>query len=102
MVPSPEQLEAWRIQLDCSFAVVQAVLSDCLLEAARVLSPAGLQAYLDAARALGKMGRGPEPMLALLQGWPQVAQSAGEEVLADVTALLHTMQKSPNSGAMAP
>jgi nitric oxide reductase NorD protein len=102
MVPSPEQLEAWRRQLDCSFAVVQTVLPDCLLEAARVLSPAGLQAYLDAARALGKMGRGPEPMLALLQEWPQVAHSAGEEVLADVTALLHTMQKSPNSGAMAP
>jgi nitric oxide reductase NorD protein len=102
MVPSPEQLEAWRKQLDCSFAVVQAVLPDCLLEAARVLSPAGLQAYLDVARALGKMGRGPEPMLALLQEWPQAAQSAGEELLADVAALLHTMQKSPNSGAMAP
>ena len=102
MVPSPEQLQAWRKQLDCNFSVVQAVLTDCLLEAARVLSPAGLEAYLDCARALGKMGRGPEPMLALLQEWPQVATSAGEEVLADVAALLHAMQKSPNSGAMAP
>jgi nitric oxide reductase NorD protein len=101
MAPSSEQLEAWRRQLDCNFPVVQAVLADCLIDAARVLSPAGLEAYLDCARALGKMGRGPEPVLALLQEWPQVAQSVGEEVLTDVAALLHAMQKSPNSAAMA-
>ncbi len=102
MPPSPEQLNAWRKQLDCSFPAVQAVLADCMLETARVLSPAGLDAYLSCARSLGKMGRGPEPVLALLQEWPQVAATVGEDTLADVDALLFAMQKSPNSAAMAP
>ena len=115
-LPSPEQalapaqLEAWRARLDCGFAAVQAVLSGCLQEARGLLSPAGLDAWLDCARALGKMGRGPEPVLALLQEWPQVVQTLGagpgdpaaESLLADVGALLQLMQKSPNSGAMAP
>lgn len=67
MLPSPEQLDAWRKQLDCSFPAVQAVFADCMLEATRVLSLTGLDAYLNCACALGKMGCGPEPVLALLQ-----------------------------------
>ncbi|HPW09345.1 MAG TPA: hypothetical protein PLD78_17015, partial [Burkholderiaceae bacterium] len=102
MATTPEQLESWRQQLACSFPSVQAVFADCMAEAALVLSPTGINAYLDGARALGKMGRGPEPVLALLQEWPQVAHIVGDEALADVTALLFAMQKSPNSGAMAP
>jgi len=102
MAATPEQLDAWRTQLACAFPAVQAVFADCMAEANQTLSPAGLDAYLNCARALGKMGRGPEPVLAFLQEWPQVAATAGEEVLADVDALLHAMQKSPNSAAMAP
>jgi nitric oxide reductase NorD protein len=102
MAATPEQLDTWRTQLACAFPAVQAVFSDCMAEASQTLSPGGLTAYLDCARALGKMGRGPEPVLALLQEWPQVAASAGEAVLPDVDALLHAMQKSPNSAAMAP
>ncbi|MEY4345923.1 MAG: hypothetical protein RL032_1755 [Pseudomonadota bacterium] len=102
MAATPEQLEAWRAHLACAFPAVQAVFADCMLDASHTLSAQGLGAYLDSARALGKMGRGPEPVLALLQEWPQVALTVGEEVLADVDALLHAMQKSPNSAAMAP
>ena len=99
---TPEQLEAWRSKLACAFPAVQAVFADCMAEAAELLSPAGIDAYLALAHALGRMGRGPEPVLALLQEWPQAAQHVGEEVLADIDALLHAMQKSPNSTAMAP
>jgi hypothetical protein len=102
MAATPEQLEAWRAHLACAFPAVQAVFADCMAEATHTLSDQGLQAYLDCARALGKMGRGPEPVLALLQEWPQVAMTVGEDVLPDVDALLHAMQKSPNSAAMAP
>ncbi|MBK7000596.1 MAG: hypothetical protein IPH35_11730 [Rhodoferax sp.] len=99
---APDQLATWRRQLDCSFASVQAVFVDCLHEAAQLLSPQGLDPYLNCARALGKMGRGAEPVLAFLQEWPQTAQHVGEESLTDVEALLWAMQKSPNSAAMAP
>jgi nitric oxide reductase NorD protein len=99
---SPEQLEVWRAQLACNFPAVQAVFAECIQEAARLLSPAGIDNYLNSARALGKMGRGAEPVLALLQEWPQVAAQVGEESLDDIDALLVAMQKSPNSAAMAP
>lgn len=99
---TPEQLDAWRSRLACAFPAVQAVFADCMLEATQTLSPAGLHAYLDCAHALGKMGRGPEPVLALLQEWPQVAALVGEAVLPDVDTLLRAMQKSPNSAAMSP
>jgi hypothetical protein len=102
MAATPEQLEAWRAHLACAFPAVQAVFADCMAQATHTLSEHGLQAYLDCARALGKMGRGPEPVLALLQEWPQVAMTVGEDMLPDVDALLHAMQKSPNSAAMAP
>ncbi|MBK7004172.1 MAG: VWA domain-containing protein [Burkholderiales bacterium] len=95
-------MEAWRTQLACNFPAVQAVFSDCMREATQHLSPTGIDAYLHSARALGKMGRGPEPVLALLQEWPQIARCVGEDALADVDALLNAMQKSPNSAAMAP
>jgi hypothetical protein len=94
-------LEAWRAQLACPFPQVQAVFADCMEEAMLRLSSPGLHAYLECARALGKMGRGPAPVLAFLEEWPQVATESGEEVLPNVEALLHTMQKSPNSAAMA-
>lgn len=89
-------------QLRCSFPAVQIIFPDCLTQAARVLTPTGLTAYLGLASALAKMGRGPEAVVAFLQTWPAVAQTAGEATLSDVSALLQAMQKSPNSQAMAP
>lgn len=102
MAASPNEIDFWRPQLACAFPSVQDVFPDCLTEAQQVLSPTGLQAYVDCARTLGKMGRGPEPVLAFLQEWPQVAAIVGESMLADVNTLLHSMQKSPNSAAIAP
>ncbi len=101
MSPTPGQLARWRAQLDCALAPVQSVFNDCVQEAAATLSPAGLQAWLEDARTLGKMGRGADPVLALLQEWPQAARHVGEAVLSDVMALLHGMHKSPNARAMA-
>ena len=100
--PDPAQLEAWRARLACGFPAVQAVLADCLLEAKAALSPAGIDAYLDCAKALGRMGRGAEPVLAFLQEWPSVARVVGEHFPNDVIALIRAMQKPPTSRAIAP
>ncbi|MCL2346342.1 MAG: nitric oxide reductase activation protein NorD, partial [Desulfobulbus sp.] len=53
-------------------------------------------------RALGKLGRGPEPLLAFLEGWPQVAATLQDDALAPVMAFVQAMQKSPNGPAIAP
>ncbi|MDG5974681.1 von Willebrand factor A [Hydrogenophaga taeniospiralis CCUG 15921] len=97
-----ERLPAWRARLDTRFPEVDPVFEACLVDAVRVLSPEGLDAYLDYARTLGKLGRGVEPMLIFLAEWPQVARSLGEDALPAIAATIHTLYKSPNGKAIAP
>lgn len=93
---------ALREQLDCLFEAVDDVFDDCIEEALRVLSPAGLQAYLELARRLGKLGRGVEPLLVFLEIWPTVAALAGEAALEPLAQAIQSLQKSPNGPAIAP
>ena len=91
----------WK-QLDTRFPQVEEVFEDVMAEALAVLTREGLDAYLEAARVLGKLGRGVEPMLVFLEEWPSVAQSTGEAALPAVMALIQRLQKSPNGRAIAP
>ncbi|MBK6850307.1 MAG: hypothetical protein IPG93_01525 [Burkholderiales bacterium] len=93
---------ALRERLDCRFDAVDGVFDDCLDEANRVLSPGGIDAYLAHARWLGKLGRGPEPLLAFLEAWPSVAALAGEATLPALAQATQAFQKSPNGRAIAP
>jgi Mg-chelatase subunit ChlD len=93
---------ALRERLDCRFEAVDGVFDDCLDEALRMLSSAGLDAYLEHARWLGKLGRGPEPLLAFLEAWPSVAALAGEATLPALAKATQAFQKSPNGRAIAP
>ncbi len=89
-------------RLDTGFAEVEAVFEAMLDEAAVLLSREGLDAYLDTASMLGKLGRGVEPMLAFLEEWPHVARAVGEDALPEVMAVVMRMQRSPNSKAIEP
>jgi hypothetical protein len=91
----------WK-QLDTRFPQVEEVFEDVMAEALAVLTREGIDAYLEAARVLGKLGRGVEPMLVFLEEWPSVAQSVGEAALPAVMALIQRLQKSPNGRAIAP
>ncbi len=91
----------WK-QLDTRFPQVEEVFEDCMAEALAVLTRAELADYLEAARILGKLGRGVEPMLAFLEEWPSVAKAVGAAALPVVMALIQRMQKSPNGKAIAP
>jgi len=64
---SAERMAACRARLDCRLPQVDGVFADCLREAIAVLTPAGVDAYLDCARFLGRIGRGAEPLLAFLE-----------------------------------
>jgi nitric oxide reductase NorD protein len=70
-------------------------------EALAVLSPAGVDGYLDTARFLGGMGRGVEPLLAFLEEWPPIA-AGRRSGLPAVTASMHALWKSPNGKAITP
>lgn len=96
------QLLAWRAQLDTRFPQVDGVFAPCMAEASRVLTPEGMDAYLQCARFLGKMGRGVEPLLIFLAEWPAVARTLGEDALPAISATIHTLWKSPNGKAIHP
>lgn len=95
-------LHAWRTQLDTRFPQVDGVFESCMAEASRVLTPDGMEAYLQYARFLGKMGRGVEPLLMFLAEWPAVARTLGEDALPAISATIHTLWKSPNGKAINP
>lgn len=98
---APENQQAWQA-LDTGFPSVAAVFDDCLADAQRVLTAQGVTDYLSAARQIGKLGRGVEPLLAFLEHWPTAAEAAGEDTLPLVMDTIHRLQKSPNGRAITP
>src|SRR5574340_1545362 len=93
----PEELEACWKQLDCGFPRVEPVFADCMRAALAALSKEGVEAYIEGARFLGKMGRGAEPILIFLEEWPSVAKVLGEGALTPVMDCIRRMTKSPIS-----
>ena len=91
----------WK-QLDTRFPQVEEVFDDVMAEALAVLTRAGIDAYLEAGRVIGKLGRGVEPMLAFMEEWPSTAKAVGESALPAAMALIQRMQKSPNGKAITP
>jgi nitric oxide reductase NorD protein len=96
------QVQACWTAMDCGFAQVADVFEECVYEALTTFRKDELEAYIETARFLGKMGRGAEPVLAFLEEWPSVANTVGADVLPAVTEFIRAMQKSPNSQAITP
>jgi len=95
-------MQAYWAQLDCSFKQVEEVFEDCMAEALAVLTREGLDAYLESARFLGKMGQGVEPILIFLEEWPSVAALVGEPSMPAIMDAVRKMWKSPNGKAITP
>lgn len=95
-------MRAYWAQVDTRFPQVEEVFEDVMAEALAVLTREGVDAYLEAGRVIGKLGRGVEPMLAFLEEWPSTAKAVGESALPAVMALIQRLQKSPNGKAITP
>ncbi len=95
-------MRVYQQQLDCGFPQVAQVFEDCMAEALAVLSREGLDAYLENAHFLCKMGRGVEPVLIFLEEWPSVAKTLGEPALPAIMHAVRAMWKSPNGKAIIP
>ncbi len=99
----PPLMQDYRARLDTRFKEVEAVFEEVMAEALAVLGREDICHYLDAARVIGKLGRGVEPMLTFLEEWPSVVRALGAEaVLAEVMGLVMKMHDSPNSRAITP
>ncbi|WP_417807755.1 nitric oxide reductase activation protein NorD [Thioclava sp.] len=53
-------------------------------ESARMMSPIGLKDYLDGARAMIALGKGPKLLVSYLDEMPQVVKECGEDAIRDV------------------
>jgi len=104
--PAPEfqhpQTRAYWKALACGFPQVADVFEECLYDALASLTRSGVEAYIESARSLAKLGRGVDPALAFLEGWPSAAEAIGEEALPALMDLVWALQKSPNGNAIAP
>ena len=80
-------------------ADLRALLQASHLEARRVMSPRGLENYLQGLRALSRLGKGQDLLLAYLQQIPTVVKAVGEDVLPDIVESLMQMA-SLTSGAV--
>ncbi len=68
---------------------VRDVLEGTFHEAAHIMSPAGLQDYMDGAKALCNLGRGSAVVITYLQEMPLVIKECGEDVIPDcITAAM--------------
>ncbi|HEX9803868.1 MAG TPA: VWA domain-containing protein [Gammaproteobacteria bacterium] len=76
-------LDDYREQFAEASPEVRDVLEGTFHEAARLMSPAGLQEYLDGARALCNLGRGSTLVITYLQEMPLVVKECGEDVIPD-------------------
>lgn len=62
---------------------IRGVLEATFQEASRVMSPAGLEKYLEGARSLSNLGRGSGVVTTYLQEIPLVVKECGEDIISD-------------------
>ena len=77
------KLEDYDEALRDSAPEIRDVLEATFQEASRVMSPAGLEEYMDGAKALSNLGRGSDVVTTYLQEIPLVAKECGEDVISD-------------------
>lgn len=79
------ELDDCRAELLRAAPALADFFDGCVAEAARSLTPAGRDDWLEGARGLARLGRGPEVLRAWLEHLPAVARECGEDVIADVS-----------------
>jgi len=98
---SPD-IQAYWLKLNCRFPQVEDVFEECMRDALRHFSEEGIEAFIEQARFLGKMGHGPDALLIYLEEAPVIAAEVGEAVFPSVSVCTHKIFRSPNGKAIVP
>jgi hypothetical protein len=80
------KLEDYEEYLEDTAPEIRDVLEGTFSEAAHVMSPTGLQNYLEGAKGLANLGRGNDLVICYLQEMPLVAKECGEDIITDCIA----------------
>ncbi|MDQ6994791.1 MAG: hypothetical protein Q9M18_04265, partial [Mariprofundaceae bacterium] len=102
IVERSARAQAYWEQLNCKFKDADRVFDGCIADAKSTLTDAGIDAYIENARFLGKMGRGAEPLLVYLEEAPTIASIAGEEILPEIKDFAYYLSKNTNFKAIVP
>ncbi len=79
-------LKSYENYLEDAAPEVHDVLEGSFQEASRVMSPAGLQTYMEGAKGLHQLGRGTDLIISYLQEMPLVVKECGEDIIEDCVA----------------
>ncbi|NOY71354.1 MAG: VWA domain-containing protein [Gammaproteobacteria bacterium] len=78
------KLEDYETFLEETAPEIRDVATSTFYEAARVMSPAGLEEYMEGAKGLCRLGRGSDLVISYLQDMPLVVKECGEDIINDV------------------
>nr|QED22221.1 vWR domain-containing protein [uncultured Alphaproteobacteria bacterium] len=76
-------LDDYREELTGMAPVLADTLDATFAEAARTMSAQGLKDYLDGARSMVGLGKGPDLLVTYMEEMPLVARECGEDVIRD-------------------
>lgn len=96
------EFQAIRDRLTCSVRKIDDVFADAYGEAERVLSPAGIEAWLDGVDQVCALGRGTELPLIFLDEIPEVVRHADEAIIKEVADTVSFLSAYAVRGAYAP
>jgi hypothetical protein len=95
-------LSAYRDKLSCGFEQIDPIFEDCMANAHRHLSEAGIDSYLEGASLTCKIGRGVEPVIVFLDEMPEIAAKTDESIIGLVSQTVWKLSRSPNGKAILP
>ncbi|NNK99707.1 MAG: VWA domain-containing protein [Xanthomonadales bacterium] len=94
--PDKCRYPAYRAALICNFPQLEDVFDDCMDEAVKSLSEAGIGDYLEGASLVCMIGRGFEPVLVYLEEVPQICRQVGEQAAGQIAKSVWKISRTPN------
>jgi len=81
--------------------IVRDALEGSIDEAQRVMSPNGIQTYLDGADALCNLGKGEDLLVSYLENMPEVAREIGEDAVGEIALVLLKLASQTSGPVLA-
>ena len=97
-----ELLAEYQHKFTCKFPKAIELFPEFIENAAQNLSPEGVQAYLDGANFLCKIGQGVEPVLVYMDVMPEFSAHFGQGTNKMVSDYAYKLARSPNKKALIP
>lgn len=96
------EAQIWRDKLKCSVRKVDDIFEDALREAQTVLSPEGVEAWIENADKVCGLGRGTELVLIFLDEIPEVVRHSDEDIIPEIAEMAAMLSKNAVGKAINP